>query len=180
MSRSLSILYVAFVSLVMLPVPANAEETPTRSLAVTGSVTMPIQRVIELSTEYAVSRNWSLVLMLGVGKDRFGQADAAARYLWEGGFQLRYELVGDFDDGVGLSALVRYVSLQDNDEGFTPSGVAVGPHLYWRAIAESGFTFDVYVGGVWVMRSLSNGQVHFSEDTLAPSGSLNLGWSFGG
>ena len=173
---------LATVSLNLFSPMANAEE-PNRphTFATTVSATLPFIEVFEVSVEYAFVENWSAVIMLGSGVQHGVDRGDEPRRLWEGGLQLRYELVGDFDDGFGISALVRYLSLEPDDDGKSSRGLALGPHLYWRIISAAGLTLDVHLGAVstWASLNHADGAELDQRQEFGPSGGLNIGWSFG-
>ena len=153
---------------------------PTRSLTLsTGAL---YYATGELSFAQRLGQSWSVVAIVGVGRGRAFGDDTVNRTLLEGGGQLRYTFVGDFRDGMAIALEAMALHLSQDSEANTVSGIALGPMLVWKWIPVGGLTLEVTLGPAWVramIGDMGSGTMRH-QDTLQPSGRVNVGWSFGG
>jgi len=174
----------ALATCVAGPAGAAADVTspPPRSTALTFSLTTPLADVVELAWEQSWGYGFSTVVMGGVGIVPLDDIDQHDEFnLIEAGLQARYTFVGDFDEGMGIAIVGRYLWADPLLNGSRPHGYAVGPHLFYRVSNDFGLTLDFYLGGSIQEAFLvsPNGEERQRRSDPIPTSGLSLGWSFG-
>ncbi|MEE2779392.1 MAG: hypothetical protein VYE15_02635 [Myxococcota bacterium] len=157
------------------------EQTPQRSTTITVSLSAPWQGVGELACEPRIVGGWSTVVVAGIGEGVVAEEATDNPILYEVGGQVRYTVLGDFDDGLGFALDGRYLRAWVEAGDSEGRGFALGPRLFWKWIFVSGLTLDVHLGASWVWASLHNPrlQTPLERDGLQATGGVGLGWSFG-
>ena len=138
----------------------------------------------ELSGEIRVWDRWGIGLFAGVGgRDHVETGVASSHEVWEGGFQLRCYLVGDFRRGltVGAEAYAFGHTFEDvivssgEKWNYWSTGRVVGGFLGYKYVADVGFTVDASLGAARVWATQSDIPDHSGWYPLI---NLKVGWSF--
>jgi hypothetical protein len=160
---------------VPIPVP---EPHPRRVFSLTLSpLHLLIGPIVELTGEARVHDKVGLALIGGVGKYSDNSVGVSAS-VFEAGGQVRVYVVGDFRHGMQLGGELLYLHLSDTSIAATGEGVAVGPFLGYKVMADAGFTFDAQVGFEHVSARAQSGTSTAANKDFIPLLNLNIGWSF--
>ena len=196
--RSLSRLsskLLALGSLLILSPTAYAEESgevqnealSSESSTLSISPIHLLSPIIELTYESTLGASLgapvSFALIGGVGTIQVGDVPVS---VWELGLQLRGYLNDPFE---GLHYGVELIQLgisAENGAGVSGSGagLVVGPFLGWKAILDSGLTFELQGGYQALFASVeaSDSESGQSEEASGTEGvlllNINVGWSF--
>lgn len=147
--------------------------------------------MLELTGELRLGEDFGVAAVLGFGRlsDEVTRADGTLEderlTIYEGGAQLRYYLLGNFEQGlqIGVEGLYVYVD-RDEDETLDASaeGLTVGGFLGYKYTAGGGFTAEAQVGMGYLVvdgRGEASGETtRESDEDTVPLLNINLGWSF--
>jgi len=163
-----------------LAAPTGEPNAP-RTSALTLSMTSMLADVYEAAWERAWGHGLSTVVMGGTNLAPLTSEVGVSTNIVVAGLQGRYTFVGDFNDGMGVAIVGRYFWISPLVDGSQPHSLLVGPHLFWRISGDSRFTIDYSLGCSYETARLEHprGFAPRERETLRPTGSLNLGWSFG-
>lgn len=179
---------LVFAALTMAPGLAHATDHG-QDVAITISPLHLIFPMVEVTGEYAVSRNLGIAAIGGygtVGLENADGSDAGSVTLYEAGAQARYYVVGSFDHGMQIGAEALYIGATgksgDGQIDGTAEGIGVGPFIGYKKAARFGLTFDAQLGAQYfAARARSSGGSSSAEAKSDGFGillNLNLGWSF--
>ena len=163
-----------------MPVAPVAYQPPPHPHRVFSLTISPIHLtfpVVELTAEIRAHDKLGVALIGGAGrvKDRASNITAA---VYEVGAQLRFYPVGDFRHGMQLGAELIYLHASESNLSLSGQGVAVGPFIGYKVIADAGFTFDVQMGGEYVGFRATDGVATADAHEIILLLNLNAGWSF--
>jgi hypothetical protein len=173
-----------------LPQPTVEPSKPGKKISVTWAPILLVAPVVELTAEYRVANKLGVSITVGAGKrtiedEMFGDATGTEI---EGGAQVRYYLIGDFDHGMelGVQALEEYVKFDEplppNVIAVAAGGFTVGGFLGYKIATRVGFTFEAQLGARYlVVEPAVQGSSAASFGDIKkwqPLLHLNIGWSF--
>lgn len=158
----------------------------------------------KVNGEFRLAEKWGLQVSLGAGKVETDRKAVPEIDIREGGGQVRWYAIGDFDHGLQLGAELMFIDLsfpiyelkkerlpEPIDTGI--AATAFGPFLGYKVASRLGFTFEAQLGlqyyGIEARAGIPLSTLHDSLDGLTaelaaqtsmvlPLGNLNLGWSF--
>ena len=174
------------------PVPAPA---PTPAPDAGHRITLmwaPIRLVVplvELTGEYRVKDKLGVSLTVGFGNRTVesSSGEEASGTEIEGGAQVRYYAIGDFNHGmeVGVEGLYEYVKFDEplpaTILAVAAGGFTVGPFLGYKIATGVGFTFEAQFGARYLAiepTTQGTGTAVITESKWLPLLHLNIGWSF--
>jgi len=173
-----------------LPQPSVEAVQPGKKISVTWAPLLLVVPLIELTVEYRVANKLGVSVTVGAGRRTIEDevyGDAKGTEL-EGGAQVRYYLIGDFDQGMqlGVQALEEYVKFDEplpaNVVAIAAGGFTVGAFLGYKIATRVGFTFEAQLGARYlVIEPATQGASGASFDGIdkwQPLLHLNIGWSF--
>ena len=159
------------------PVAFQPPPPPRRVFSLTISpihLTFPI---VELTGEIRAHDKLGLAMVAGVGRYTDKSVDISAA-VYELGAQLRFYAIGDFRHGMQLGAEVLYVHLSQSNLSLRGEGLAVGPFVGYKVMADAGFTFDAQVGAQYLGLRATDGYSAETGEEFIVLLNLNVGWSF--
>ena len=172
------------------PPPQNnpVEAKPRgKTISVTWAPILLVVPLIELTAEYRVADKLGVSITVGAGKRTITSgSDEATGTEIEGGAQVRYYLIGDFDHGMeaGVQALEEHVTFEEplpaGVVGVAAGGFTVGAFLGYKIATGIGFTFEAQLGARYlVVEPAVQGTGSFGDiQKWQPLLHLNIGWSF--
>lgn len=188
MNRSLLSASLLGLALLAISSPALAQDGAEHQLSLTLSPVHLAFPVVEVTGEYAYTRQVGLAAIVGVGNLEATSDDGTKTsiFLYELGVQGRYYILGDFEHGLQLGVEALHVGAsgetEDSNISSSAAGLAIGPFVGYKFVASFGLTVDIQGGVQYVAvgASASDGEESASasnSDTI-PLLNLNLGWSF--
>jgi hypothetical protein len=184
-------------TLLSLPAAAAADG-PRHDVSITFSpIFLLLGPIGEASVDVRVLDRLSVAGVAGIGSIRIEVPDESLEdgrrnhpfTFWEIGAQGRFYPIGGFDHGMVLGLQALYVGLStdlEDENGVRyegqGNGVALGPFLGYKIVADVGFTFDAQLGVQWVgllteAESSAGGRAEGDESDVGPILRLNVGWS---
>ncbi len=169
-----------------------ADQKPERQVSVTISPIHLIFPIVEITAEYAVTRQIGVAAILGYGTISIPTQRITAAGIstttekiraYELGAHFNYYVLGNFDHGMQLGVEALYVGVAGDGPqttGITASGLALGPYVGYKIITNVGFTFEANGGAQYVTlrgSNANNGDTA-SQKKVIPLVNLNIGWSF--
>jgi hypothetical protein len=143
----------------------------------------PRVHVLELNGEISLNRHVGVTVVLGGGEvipqDTVGNNLPAVK-LGEIGASAQYYLWHDFDRGIELGGLVRYVhATADEGVSVVASGVAIAPFVGYKTTLHAGLVFEIDAGVQWIAaKAMSSAGNMASEKSVLALLRINLGWAF--
>ena len=150
--------------------------------------------MLEVTSEYNLSPNIGLALVTGFGqfksetKDISGNVVSEDKYTAiEFGTHFKYYFFDNFEGlHFGGEILYLFVDRAGDDQGVKASGegLAVGPFLGYKGMADIGFTWEIQAGYQFMLAKAeaeedeSGLTASTEQDASFPLINLNLGWSF--
>ena len=145
--------------------------------------------LVEFTAEYRVLDKLGVSLTVGAGKRTVeSSGDKASGTEIEGGAQVRYYVIGDFDHGMelGVEALEEYVKFDEplpaGVIAVAAGGFTVGPFVGYKVATGAGFTFEAQLGARYLVVEPAvqgaSGASFGDVDKWLPLLHLNIGWSF--
>ena len=172
-----------------VPQPAVQEKKPGNKITVLFAPLRLIIPLVELTAEYRVADKLGVSITVGAGKRTIesGGSEASGTEI-EGGAQVRYYLIGDFDHGMeaGVEALEEYVKFDEplpaGVIAVAAGGFTVGGFLGYKIATGVGFTFEAQLGARYLIiepsvQGASGASLEVTDKWL-PLLHLNIGWSF--
>ena len=161
----------------------EATPPPTRTASVTISPIHLFSPIVELTGEWRALNKLGVAVIAGGGKySETMNGTKISASVYEAGAQARYYVLGDFRHGMQLGVEALYLRLSDANISARGEGLAVGPFVGYKFIADVGFTFDAQVGAEYVgaqaTASSGGSTANASGSTFIPLINLNVGWSF--
>ena len=153
-----------------------------RSVSITISPVHLFLPVVEATVEGRIGPRAGVAGIAGYGAISSGSNDFT---VIEGGGQLNYYLLGDFDDGMQIGVEALYTKLDGGDGSVTGfgNGLAVGPYVGYKTTTDGGFTFNAQLGAEYLAISASASEsdtgdsASASETAVIALLNLNIGWS---
>lgn len=172
-----------------LPQPTVEAVKPGRKITVMWAPLRLIVPLVELTAEYRVLDKLGVSVTVGAGKRTIESGgDEASGTEIEGGAQVRYYLIGDFDHGMelGVEVLEEYVKFDEplpaGIVGVAAGGLTIGPFLGYKVVTGAGFTFEAQLGARYLVVEPAvqgvSGASFDDVDKWLPLLHLNIGWSF--
>lgn len=145
--------------------------------------------LVEFTAEYRVLDKLGVSLTVGAGKRTVeSSGDKASGTEIEGGAQVRYYVIGDFDHGMelGVEGLEEYVKFEEplpaGVIAVAAGGFTVGPFVGYKVATSAGFTFEAQLGARYLVVEPAvqgaSGASFGDVDKWLPLLHLNIGWSF--
>ena len=174
------------------PVPAPAPPPPPDAGHRITLMWAPLRLVVplvELTGEYRVKDKLGVSVTVGFGNRTVesSSGEEASGTEIEGGAQVRYYAIGDFDHGmeVGVEGLYEYVKFDEplpaTILAVSAGGFTVGPFLGYKIATGVGFTFEAQLGARYLAiepTTQGMGTATITESKWLPLLHLNIGWSF--
>jgi len=177
-----------FVASLLLLTPIASYADDLRTVSVTISPILLALPVMELTGEIRLADDAGIAGIVGFGsatteKDPAG--DTTTFDVFEGGGQLNYYLLGDFDDGMHVGGEVMYVKVSggEGDVSGVADGLGAGPYIGYKTTMDIGFTFVAQLGAQYVMAAAEAEEEGTGDKAKASDSgwtgllNLNVGWS---
>jgi hypothetical protein len=160
------------------PVAYQPPPPPRRVFSLTISPVHLTFPVVELTGEIRAHDKLGLALIGGAGRYT-DKSSAITAAVYEAGAQLRFYPVGDFRHGMQVGAELLYLHVSQSSLALAGQGVAVGPFLGYKVMADAGFTFDAQLGFQYAeVRATEGSNAGNSDRGIIALLNLNIGWSF--
>lgn len=168
------------------PPPPPRLPPPTRDVSLTVSPIHLVFPILEVSAELRAHDAIGVSLIGGYGQiSTTGLFETKTYDVYELGGQLSFYPLEPFESLLlGVELLWLQVDSDDLDRSFAASaaGVAVGPMMGYKYIADGGFTLFVQGGAQYVAaraEAADGSSTETAEDrAFIPMVNFNLGWSF--
>ncbi len=175
------------------PVPGEQQEKSEEGniVSITISPVHLVLPVFELMGEYRLQDKIGAAVIVGFGSieiDPILGGPPTSFSIFEGGAQLQYYLLGNFDHGMQLGAEAVFVQVSGSVGTVTGlgQGLVAGPYIGYKVAADVGFTFNAQLGYQVGLISASaedtsdgsSSSASGEESASGPLLNLNVGWSF--